>query len=153
MKNKSQENLLKFALKRRKINSKNKRILFKEQIFLGSGHPTDEKRDFSGQDVALLHYMLDLAIETIGGIQQNGLQGYEFNEKDQNEAQLDLEEIVHSIKTALLGEQEPMAYAVFCPKGEYNYRIFADKIEAETVAEEYNEQEDTDHYKAIPLFM
>jgi len=36
-----------------------------------------------------------------------------------------------------LGKKEPMAYMVFCPSGEYDYRIFADKIEAETVAEEY----------------
>ncbi len=49
--------------------------------------------------------------------------------------------------------REPMAYMVFCPSGEYDYRIFTDKHDAEIVAEEYNDQENTDHYKAIPLFM
>jgi len=54
-----------------------------------------------------------------------------------------------------LGKKEPMAYMVFCPSGEYDYRIFADKIEAETVAEEYNEQEDTGHYSTSvkPIFL
>ncbi len=50
-------------------------------------------------------------------------------------------------------KQEEVAYLVFCPSGEYEYRIFTDKNEAELVAEEYNEQEDTDYYKAIPLVM
>jgi len=52
-----------------------------------------------------------------------------------------------------LEKREPMAYLVFCPNGEYDYRIFTDEHEAEIVAEEYNEQEDTDHYRAISLFM
>lgn len=150
----SQKRLLKLALEKRKINNnENKGNMFIDQIFLGSGHSSDETRNFSGQEVALLHYLLDSAIETLGGIQQNGLQGYEFDNDSHNKGEEKLKNIVHNIVVGLLGKQEEVAYLVFCPSGEYEYRIFTDRNEAELVAEEYNEQEDTDHYKAIPLVM
>lgn len=81
------------------------RPFFSDQIFMGAGHPTDFKRDFTGQKVALLHHLVDEACYIIGGMQQNGGMGYEFNQQERIDSQKRLEAIVENIKIALLGKQ------------------------------------------------
>ena len=133
------------------------RKIFARQIFMGGGHPTDPEKDFTGQEMVLVHHLLDEAFSLISGMQQNGGMGTEFNEEEQSQSQRKLKAIADNIRIALLGEEkeEPLAWLVFCPKNnEYDYRVYAYKGEAEEAADENNQSLGTDEelFEVKPLY-
>jgi hypothetical protein len=131
--------------------------IFTEQIFMGAGHPSDPQKDFTGQEQAVVHHLIDEAFSIISGMEQNGGMGTEFDEKHQARSQQKLEAIVENIKTALLGEQkeEPLAWIVYCPLGrEFDYEIYTDENDAIVAADENNQnlRDSEDPYEVIPLY-
>jgi len=80
------------------------KILFDDQIFMGAGNPNNPEFDFTGQQMALVHHLVNEAFSVIGGMQQNGLMGYEFCDQSHKEDERKLSGIVENIRIALLGK-------------------------------------------------
>jgi hypothetical protein len=71
---------------------------FKAQIFMGNGH-------FSMAECYQVHKLVEECIETLGGVQQEGLQGSEVNKSNLIEAEYDVNRKVEQIVLALTGQR------------------------------------------------
>ncbi len=79
---------------------------FDHQIFMGAGSPDENPpRDHTSQDISVLKKKINKAIEIIGGMQQNGGMGYEFDKKSDKIDKKDLKNITEDIVMALTGKR------------------------------------------------
>jgi len=100
--------LLECAFEQRGLREEDlvRKDLFDKQIFMGAGHPSDPKRNFSGQDVALLHAKVDQVCSLISGLQQaprpgtdDNFEGYAQELADGEKAiDLAVQDIVRALK-------------------------------------------------------
>lgn len=133
---------------------------------MGSGHPTDPEKDFTGQEMALVRHLVEEAFSLMGGMQQNGLMGTAFDKEENIKSEQKLKAIADNIRTALLGEEKeeesfalteenPLAWLVFCDtNSEYDYKVYTCEVEAKQAADENNMSQGIGQslFEVIPLY-
>ncbi|KKM95021.1 hypothetical protein LCGC14_1192520 [marine sediment metagenome] len=71
---------------------------FDKQIFMGSGN-------HSVRAMGLLHGLIEEALITLSGKQQNGLMGYAFDHESDQEDEIKLDDIVRKVAICLTGKE------------------------------------------------